>query len=257
MRADADILHRHRSLLTPLAVAGAGAVGLLDCIVQQLLASGVAQPDLASRWAVSTLMPWLFVLYFIRRRLERQASWSPTAEAALLAAMLFLSVTLDILLFDLEAWRAADILGRAQARLPILIAVPVLARLALQTDDCSPETSDTSLSAGLAAELRNCRLCIAAGNYVEVDDGRRIRLMRMTMRQAEEALGNDYVRIHRSTIVARALIVSLDRDRHGVCGVRLSDGCRLRVGRAYRTRLRASTCHSSQIPPARPAALDR
>jgi hypothetical protein len=221
--------------LTPLGLALGGAGVLLDCIVQQLIADGGADLDLVARWTASTLLPWMFVVYAIRRAIERDAPLDRPSEALLLASTFAGSVALDLLLFQPDAWSATEILARMQARLPIMLVAPLLARLAIPR---SARRTEATPGAPLAMALRECLTCTAAGNYVEIDDGRRRHLLRATMRDVEAAIGGRHVRIHRSAIVAWAMIDRVERDRHGICGVRLSDGRRLPVGRAYRKRLR-------------------
>ena len=77
----------------------------------------------------------------------------------------------------------------------------------------------------------------AAGNYLEVHCAAGLVMRRMTMAQAEAALAaQGFVRIHRSTLVNKARIARIHRGKL-TDEVELLDGCRLRVGTAYRAGL--------------------
>lgn len=74
----------------------------------------------------------------------------------------------------------------------------------------------------------------AAGNYVEIAWGQRILLHRSTLAALEDALGGDFVRIHRGRLVRRATIRQVETDRSGDFTVTLSGGTQLRGSRRYR-----------------------
>lgn len=81
------------------------------------------------------------------------------------------------------------------------------------------------------------RLVEAAGNYVEIEaDGRR-HLVRATMAAMEAQLGEGFVRIHRSRLVNRALIVGERPRPSGDVVLDLADGTTLVASRRYRDRL--------------------
>ena len=78
----------------------------------------------------------------------------------------------------------------------------------------------------------------AAGNYLEFHCPAGLVMRRMTIKQAETALGaHGFVRIHRSLLVNGARIACLHRGKL-VDEVELVDGTLLRVGGAFRSQLR-------------------
>jgi len=78
----------------------------------------------------------------------------------------------------------------------------------------------------------------AAGNYVRLHVGKETHLLRETMNSLEGRLdGQQYVRIHRSTIVAMDRIKELQPWFHGDFKVILKDGAELTLSRGYRQKL--------------------
>lgn len=77
----------------------------------------------------------------------------------------------------------------------------------------------------------------AAGNYVELSAAGRTHLPRITLTALEEQLrtaGIDVVRVHRSHIVNRAMVVEVAPAGDGDYRIRLRDGSELRGSRRYR-----------------------
>jgi len=78
----------------------------------------------------------------------------------------------------------------------------------------------------------------SAANYVELHLGKKIFLVRETMRTIETRLDpNQFVRIHRSTIVNISRIKEITREWTGDFEVMLHDGTKLRMSRSYQNRL--------------------
>jgi two-component system, LytTR family, response regulator len=78
----------------------------------------------------------------------------------------------------------------------------------------------------------------AAGNYVRLHVGKETHLLRETMNSLEGRLdGQQFVRIHRSTIVAMDRIKELQPWFHGDFKVILKDGGELTLSRGYRQKL--------------------
>ncbi|MCB0719150.1 MAG: response regulator transcription factor [Bacteroidetes bacterium] len=83
-------------------------------------------------------------------------------------------------------------------------------------------------------ELGDVRAVRAAGNYVEIHTVGRPLLLRSTLTAIEEQLAdNEFVRIHRSTIVNRERIAEMIRKRSGGCQLILDSGLELSVSRSY------------------------
>lgn len=78
----------------------------------------------------------------------------------------------------------------------------------------------------------------SAANYVELHLGKKLFLLRETMRTLETRLDpNQFVRIHRSTIVNISRIKEITREWTGDFEVMLHDGTKLRMSRSYQDRL--------------------
>jgi len=78
----------------------------------------------------------------------------------------------------------------------------------------------------------------AAGNYVTLHVGRDRHMLRATMNSLEPKLDSEeFVRIHRSTIVNLDRVKEMHPWFHGEQVVILKDGTQLPVGRVYRNRL--------------------
>ncbi len=74
----------------------------------------------------------------------------------------------------------------------------------------------------------------AAGNYVELHVGDETYMLRATMKEIEERLGEmDFARIHRSTIIRRDLLDSIKPATSGDKIIYLKDGTELRLSRRY------------------------
>jgi two-component system LytT family response regulator len=78
----------------------------------------------------------------------------------------------------------------------------------------------------------------AADNYVQVHAGRESHLLHATMNSLESRLdANQFLRIHRSTIVHLKRVKELHPMFHGEYRVILKDGTQLASGRSYRKKL--------------------
>lgn len=78
----------------------------------------------------------------------------------------------------------------------------------------------------------------AAGNYVQLVEGEKKHLLRLTLAEVEEQLDPaKFARIHRSTIIQVDRVRELRPDPHGDCDVVLESGKVYRLSRAYRDRL--------------------
>jgi two-component system LytT family response regulator len=78
----------------------------------------------------------------------------------------------------------------------------------------------------------------AAGNYVRLHVGRERHLLRETMTALEEKLDPEqFVRVHRSTMVNLERVRELEPFFHGDYVLKLEDGTRLTLSRTYRERM--------------------
>jgi two-component system LytT family response regulator len=90
----------------------------------------------------------------------------------------------------------------------------------------------------LVVRADNLEAVEAAGNYVQLVEGERKHLLRLTLAEVEEQLDPaKFARIHRSTIIQVDRVRELRPDPHGDCDVLLESGKVYRLSRAYRDRL--------------------
>ena len=135
------------------------------------------------------------------------------------------NAALDHVREQLDRHRASDLGKRLLALAPNLSA--------------QPSFSDRLLvrSAGRIHFVRTTELdwCEAAGNYVRLHVGGQSHLLRETMTTLEAALNpQQFVRIHRSTIVNIERIQELHSTANGECTVFLQGGAKLTMSRGYR-----------------------
>lgn len=79
----------------------------------------------------------------------------------------------------------------------------------------------------------------AQGNYVALHAGAAVHLIRGTLATLEGRLPQDFVRIHRGTIVNLARLSQIRSLQNGDATIRLADGTELRMSRGRRDRLKA------------------
>lgn len=80
----------------------------------------------------------------------------------------------------------------------------------------------------------------AERDYVRLHVGERSYLLLQTVSGLEERLDPEqFIRIHRSTILRRDRITGLRHDGLGVWSAELADGCSVRIGRTYLSRTKA------------------
>jgi two-component system LytT family response regulator len=90
-------------------------------------------------------------------------------------------------------------------------------------------------------ELASVDWIEADGDYLELHAGSKVHLVRGTLSALEPRLDpQEFVRIHRSTIVRISRVKELVPQLHGDYVVALSSGVRLRLSRSYRARLGAA-----------------
>lgn len=232
-----DPRHSGRDLLIGAALAAAAVVAVMaDCILYQI-ATGGAQPLLASKWLLGAVAPWAAVFVALRMRVSALGGRPSLAEVKWLGAAFAASLALDTALIPPQDW--AEFGARVQARLALVVLLPLAARLRLVWAPPRRGTERTAERAGPDSRFVGVRLVTAAGNYIEVEGAGGRRLIRMTIAEAQARMDPAWaVRIHRGTLVARELIDRLERDRNGIVAVRLTDGRRLRVGPSYRAAVR-------------------
>ena len=84
-------------------------------------------------------------------------------------------------------------------------------------------------------ELETIDWIDAAGDYMCVHAGNQTYILRSTMKELEKKLSQQFVRIHRSTIVNLHKVRSVDAIPKGECLLHLDDEVSLKVSRNYRS----------------------
>ena len=150
---------------------------------------------------------------------------------------------LDYVVKPVEADRLSDALDHARRRLRDRLRSDE-ARMAGLLQDLSkdrPYLSRIPVRADgrvRVVDLAHVDWIGAADNYVSLHAGAREHLVRETITQIEQRLDPEqFVRIHRSTIVRIDRIVELLPDLHGDFQVRLKNGVTLALSRTFRPRL--------------------
>lgn len=206
-------------------------------------------------WTMVAVLLWLVVI----RVGPPRFSW-PALTAIYLAAGVAASalhVAVMIALRELVWWVRGDDYNFAggftgwpyELRKDLAIYVILLAAFALVEwflkPASRPQTSDEPVTLTISEGSRTFQVPAdeiesieAAGNYVEVHHGDRILLHRATMQAMEdELMPAGFVRIHRSALVRRSTIRTIDVAQSGDFTVELENGRSIRGSRRYRSAL--------------------
>ena len=225
-----------------LAAALLFALGAAYCLALTH-SQGLGESPLESvAWTSANLLPWLAAFELAKRRAVAERTW--LARATRLAAILFCAGLASLVLetvFGFIAWPVSgrgllfELLRRAPGAALVLLLL-VMARV-LRGRGAAARMP--AAEAPLPLLARQIDWIKAAGNYLEFHHAHGLVMRRMTIKQAEAALGGEgFVRIHRSLLVNGARIALLRSDE-----VELVDGTVLRVGAAYRAALRRIAPH--------------
>lgn len=149
----------------------------------------------------------------------------------------------DYLMKPLDPGRLEKALSRAQERLQQLSERKSVSKSGKES---VPETCPRIL---VKSNGKVCLLKVsdidwieASGNYLRLHVGEKVHLVRETMNNMERQLGNDqFMRIHRSTIVNIDRIHEMQSWFHGEYEIHLQNGTRLMMSRGYRNKLQAIT----------------
>jgi hypothetical protein len=181
-------------------------------------------------WSAIAVVPWFALFEWSKEPAGLQATRRPGTLIALVAGIAALSICLEYVV----AFCVGDVTDRfgllVMRRLPAIgvsVVLIALARKAVLRRPPDPATVE------LATIAKAIDWVEAADNYVELHVGGRTVMRRMTMRDAERALGGrGFVRIHRRFLVNRGRIAEIT-GTNGDRTVRLVDGTELGVGRAF------------------------
>lgn len=157
---------------------------------------------------------------------------------------------LDYLLKPFDRERFAEALERARRLVGDADELKRLRALISRVRDGSPERAPVRFHVRSGGSVtivhaRDVNWIAAAGNYLVLHDGRRRHFLRETMAGMDERLPDDeFLRIHRSTIVRIDRVRSVHPGTGGGYVVELVDGTSLKASRGYRQvvldRLRSS-----------------
>ena len=233
-----------RILLQPLrgpallAVSiGAWLAGAAYCHLYQSLLTGMHPGAWAGSlsWSAIAVVPWFALFEWSKQTDATETMRRPALLASLVIGIAAFSISIEYLV-DFCLGDVTDRFGLlVMRRLPAIGVTILLITVARKAVIRQPApTALTDLSA-LAATLDWVE---AADNYIELHGGGKVTLRRMTMRDAERALGpRGFVRIHRRYLVNRGRIANI-LGTNGDRIVQLASGAELPVGRAFAANLK-------------------
>jgi hypothetical protein len=210
--------------------------GAVYCSGYEALTTGYDNWPASLIWAAYALLPWYLMFEWIRWREQGRSQPLPAATiAALLIAVGAASLLAEQIDYRLNASDPPPVLLSLLRRAPGIVIT--LALIAMSRNFKLEDGAEAREKRGdVLTDWHAIRWIGAADNYLEVHYPGRVAMVRMTMREAEKQLGRrGFVRIHRSAMVKRTLIAAIAEDE-----VRLVDGEKLPVGKAFAANLRAS-----------------
>jgi hypothetical protein len=240
--ADAASSNPFSWLLEPLrgAVLAAAALviwllGALYCSGYEALSTGYDNWPASLIWSAVAVMPWFALLEWAKRPAGRAAMRTMSRFAAVLVAVAAASILAELAVNWIAGDRSAPLALLLMRRLPAIAATILLIALSRRTGNGA--RADRAVPEELVAIAATIDWVEAADNYVAVRVDGRTAMRRMTMREAEQALGgHGFVRIHRRFLVNGSRVAELRGQ--GKAFVRLTDGTELPVGQAFRDNLR-------------------
>jgi hypothetical protein len=181
-------------------------------------------------WSAIAVVPWFALFEWSKQPQGADATRRPAMLVGLVTGIAALSIGMEYLV-NYCAGAVSDRFGLlVMRRLPaigVAMLLIALTRKAVLRRPVNPATVE------LATIAKAIDWVEAADNYVELHLGDRTVMRRMTMRDAEQALGGrGFVRIHRRFLVNRDRIASI-AGTNGDRAVKLTDGTMLPVGRAF------------------------
>lgn len=204
------------------------------CVVWNVVQGQIVSLLDAVYWGAITILPWYLAFELNKRFLRRIEDRRRRILAAggALAGALIASALLQKALFAAHGHPLGP-LG-----LHIVVHLPESAIVALLSVVASLLSSRPIAPRAPAGELpiapERIRWIKSAGNYVEIATPARIEMHRMTLADAERMLNaREFVRVNRSTIIARSLIVRVKPGAKAGL-LELSDGRVVPIGQAYR-----------------------
>jgi DNA-binding LytR/AlgR family response regulator len=215
---------------TALLIVGAGY-----CVTWGVMQGQIVGVDIALAWAVVSVLPW-YGAFEVNKRVLRDYEDLGARIAALAASLLVAMVASALLqkaLFSAHGHPidalALHLVRHGQETVIVALLSIVAALLASR-----PVTPRAANDRELPVAAERIRWIKSAGNYVEIATPARVEMHRMTLAEAERLLDPAaFVRVNRTTIVARALIVRVKPGAKAGL-IELQDGRAVPIGQAYR-----------------------
>lgn len=248
------ILHLEHYLHAPLRgsrllaySAGLVAISAAYCALHEVLGAYPVRLDVSLTWAVATVLPFFWTVE-LAKRVE------PLRRGVALVVGVLVAANIGSLLLESQLLDAAVFERWPQelfSRLPISLITALLVGCSsgrggsfglssapLTERDGDPSPRDEVGANTLPVDPQSIDVVRSAGNYVELECGGSSHLVRVTLRSIEQELSElDFVRIHRTALVARRMIAGTTAE-NGRLFVALVDGRRVPLSKSYRHRLK-------------------
>ncbi len=225
------ILHLEHYLHAPLRgshllaySAGLVAISAAYCALHEVLGAYPVRLDVSLTWAVATVLPFFWTVELAKRVAPLRRGVALVVERCPQELFSRLPISLiTALLVGCSSGRGGSF-GLSSA--------PLTER------DGDPSPRDEVGANTLPVDPQSIDVVRSAGNYVELECGGASHLVRVTLRSIEQELSElDFVRIHRTALVARRMIAGTTAE-NGRLFVALVDGRRVPLSKSYRHRLK-------------------
>jgi hypothetical protein len=213
-----------------LVVVGAGL-----CVALSIYLGDIVSLRDAAYWSAISILPWFAAFELNKRSLRRVENLRLRvgAVAATLLGAMVLSGVLQKAVYAAHGHPLGPLGLHIVVHLPETMIVALLTVLAALMS--SQPIAPRAPSGELPITPERIRWIKSAGNYVEIATPARVEMHRMTLGDAERLLDpGAFVRVNRSTIVARALIVRVKPGAKAGL-IELADGRAVPIGQAYRS----------------------
>ena len=217
-----------RGMTLAAVTAAVWIAGAAYCSGYEALLTGIDNWPASLWWSAVAVLPWLALFEWSKTPQGRYVAGRLPQLGWILLAVGAASLALEVGSNALTGSASAPVALLVLRRLPA-IGVCLLLILWSRT---GRGREDAPTDAGLAALASSIDWVAAADNYIELHIGGGVRMRRMTMQQAEQALaGRGFVRIHRRYLVNAARVAAVTGNGDKVA--HLSDGTELPIGQRY------------------------
>jgi hypothetical protein len=231
-----SVIEQARTAPLPLGAVAATALvvwlaGAIYCSGYEMLLTGLDNWPGSLWWSAVAVLPWFALFEWSKSERGRRLTRRAPMLAMWLVATAFVSLLLEYLANALLG------AGPTPVALAIIRRLPAIgASLLLITWARSARAEEAATDQSLPELASSIDWLAAADNYVELHIGGHVVMRRMTMREAEKALGGrGFVRIHRRYLVNRQRVIAVVGN--GSKRLRLHGGTELPVGQRYAANL--------------------